>query len=268
MPQHGPVDNPHNSPFTAETGIPTDRFGFKTNKLGRGIDDFLASLIGGPQSPQGPDNPEADPVGPISPPIGLPPQPMRGIQAGYDPSRDDPGGTVGQQVEPVTDPLEAFGGGGPDFRTQFPPGSEGPTAPLTQADRTLDVPETEAQIKEGDIAGLNVGPAVPIGRGETPLGPNAQTEARIAGGGMLSPLLMAIWPQIMAMLGRQTAAPVSRQITSRFPTIPTRNALVPYTGGVKPGLTAAGTLSAAAGTNPLLDAITGRDKDALNTQVQ
>jgi hypothetical protein len=51
MPEHGPAGNPHNSPFTAETGIPTDRFGYKTNKLGRGIDDFLASLIGGPQSP-------------------------------------------------------------------------------------------------------------------------------------------------------------------------------------------------------------------------
>jgi len=252
---------------SAAAGLPVDAQGFKTNQFGntidQGLSQFISSIFG--TEAQVPEPLDVQQT--VPPPIGLPPQLAKGIQAGPDPSRDDPGGTVGQQVEPVAGPLEAFGGLGPDGRTQFPPGSEGPTAPLTQADRTPGVPETEAQIKEADTAGLGIGPAVPIGRGEIPLGPNAQTEARIAGGGMLSPLLMAIWPQIMAMLGRQTAAPVSRQITSRFPTIPTRNALVPYAGGVKPGLTATGTLGAAAGVNPLLDAITGREGDALNTQL-
>jgi len=39
-------------------------------------------------------------------------------------------------------------------------------------------------------------------------------------------------------------------------------------GGTKPGLTAAGTIGAAAGGNAIVDALTQRDRDALNTQVQ
>ena len=71
-----------------------------------------------------------------------------------------------------------------------------------------------------------------------------------------------------------SAAPVSRQLQYTGPNIPTNMSLVPRGaqfgagGGTKPGLTAAGTIGAAAGGNAIVDALTQRDRDALNTQVQ
>ena len=145
------------------SGIPVDEQGNKINPLGRDIDNFLRNLLGGedvggkptpnlgvlPQAPtqqtgigrvpqpatgapifppgldEGPSSTFDDSANPFTPAVNPP--------AAIDPSIADPGGTVGQQVPPSTaDPLEPFGGLGPDGRTQFPPGSEGgPVIPPT-----------------------------------------------------------------------------------------------------------------------------------------
>jgi len=67
--------------------IPLGPQGFKLHPGGRKFDDFLASLIGGPQSPQGPDDPESvDVAGPPidSRQIGLRPgtPPVLGVNTG------------------------------------------------------------------------------------------------------------------------------------------------------------------------------------------
>jgi hypothetical protein len=125
--------------------VPVDAAGNKTNALGRWLDNLGRSALGGEGVGGQPTEmlgimPQAPALG--SPASGVP----LGIQQGpggdpfteldnlptpvIDPTVADPGGTVGQQVPPSTaDPLEPFGGLGPDGRTQFPPGSEGGVVP-------------------------------------------------------------------------------------------------------------------------------------------
>jgi hypothetical protein len=139
--------------------------------------------------------------------IGGPPPINTGIQQGPIPvnpfGEDGPGLSsaapgegmpLGGGVAP-TDPLEAFGGAGPDIPVDpleaF--GGAGPrigSPPSTLASVQPNVPQTKEQIAAGDIAGLGVDGV--IGRGEVPLDPNAQREARLAAAGILSPLAMGL----------------------------------------------------------------------------
>ena len=148
----------------------------KTDPLGRDIDNFLRNLFGG-EGVGGQPTPNLG-IMPQAPALG---SAASGIPTGINAAvRADPGGTVGQQVPaaPIPDIPSSFGQGvdltgsvgAMDVGEEFDPGS------------------VTSQRQEGDVAGLGVGPAVPMGRGEQPLDPNAQSEAIDALMLMLSPL--------------------------------------------------------------------------------
>ena len=168
--------------------VPLDEQGNKTNPLGRDIDNFLRNLLGG----EGVGGDPTDVLG------VLPQAPTRGVNGdvsindlnrmlaatpgavGADPSISGELDLTGGDVAPIgvqesilgRAPVpEATGSVGPmDVGEEFDPGS------------------VTSQRQEGDVAGLGVGPAVPMGRGEQPLDPNAQSEAENAIMLMLAPL--------------------------------------------------------------------------------
>ena len=140
---------------SAEVGLPVDAQGFKTNDMGRGIDEFLSSLFGSNQARTDP------PVGPNMPTTGDGrPFHAKGIQQG-------PGG------DPFTE-------------------DDNLGIPLTQADRVPGIPETPAQLREGEIAGEGVGEGglATFGRGNRSVqdNPNLGQEALLSAAGILSPL--------------------------------------------------------------------------------
>jgi len=135
--------------------VPVDAAGNKTNALGRWLDNLGRGALGGegvggqptdilgvlPQAPTRGVNGdisiedlnrmrEAMSGAEQAPPfIGGEGFDLTGDDTGFippteiSPTRADPGGTVGQRTDPLAqvDPLEAFGGLGPDGRTTFPP---------------------------------------------------------------------------------------------------------------------------------------------------
>jgi hypothetical protein len=176
----------------------------KTDPSGRYFDNLLRDLLGG------------EPVGgDPTPNLGILPQaPTRGVNGdvsisdlnrmleatpgavGADPSIGGELDLTGGDVAPIG-VQESILGRAPvpgaissmEGRAEgedFDPGSVGPST--TQANRIPGVQESPNQIREGDVAGLGVGPAVSMGRGEQPLDPNAQSEAMNALMLMLSPL--------------------------------------------------------------------------------
>ena len=227
--------------------VPVDAAGNKTNALGRGIDNFLRNLLGG----EGVGGQPTEMLGimPQAPALGSPVTgQLRGIQVGpntldsgvrggagdyddfgglelfgpgggleqtaeIDPARGDPGGTIGQQVGPGFDPLEAFGGLGPDGRTQFPPGSEGGVVPTP----TPPVSPTFPGLND-----LLIGPGDALSgvMGLRPEGERLQTPGE-----------MSLWKQILFALGL-TGAPLAATGAAN---------LAPLVAGVGQGVRGAGS---------------------------
>ena len=165
-----------------------------------GIDNWLRNLLGGDPLTQAEGGKPTDILG------ILPQSPTRGVNGdvrvsdvnrmlaatpgavdadpfiggeGFDLTGEDTGFIPPTEISPTSV-------GPMDVGEEFDPGSVGPST--TQANRIPGVQESPNQIREGDVAGLGVGPAVSMGRGEQPLDPNAQSEAMNALMLMLSPL--------------------------------------------------------------------------------
>jgi hypothetical protein len=176
----------------------------KTDPSGRYFDNLLRDLLGG--EPVGGDPTDI---------LGILPQaPTRGVNGdvsisdlnrmleatpgavGADPSIGGELDLTGGDVAPIGVQESILGRApvpgaissvGPmDVGEEFDPGSVGPST--TQANRIPGVQESPNQLQEGAVAGLGVGPATPIGRGEQQLGPNAQSEAVNSLMLMLAPL--------------------------------------------------------------------------------
>ena len=160
----------------------------KTDPSRRYFDNLLRDLLGGEGV-----------GGQPTPNLGVLPQaPTRGVNGdvsisdlnrmlaatpgavGADPSIGGELDLTGGDVAPI-DVQESIPGRAPV------PEATGSVGPMDVGEE-FDPGSVTSQRQEGDVAGLGVGPAVPMGRGEQPLDPNAQSEAENAIMLMLAPL--------------------------------------------------------------------------------